>query len=327
MQDDLTLLHVILARPQGFCAGVVRAVEMVERALALYGPPVYVRHQIVHNRHVVERLQGLGAVFVNEVSDIPEGAITLFSAHGVARKVEEDAAARGLDVMDATCPLVRRVHREAQTYARRGYDVVLVGHKGHAEVEGTMGQVDAPVHVVESVSDVAALDVRDASRVAFVTQTTLSLLDTGAIVSALRARFPAIEGPDTKDICYATQNRQLAVLDLARVSDVILVVGSSNSSNAARLAEIARGASVESHLVDRADGVDPSWLDGRRTVGITAGASTPQSAVNEVVLRLAQWRTLSIEDLAGKVERVHFRLPDRLSASHRLGRKTALHPG
>lgn len=327
MQADLTHLRVILARPQGFCAGVVRAVDMVERALSLYGAPVYVRHQIVHNRHVVQRLEGLGAIFVDDLSEIPPGAVTLFSAHGVARAVESEAAARGLDVIDATCPLVRRVHREAQRYAGLGYDIVLVGHQGHAEVEGTRGQVDAAVHLVETLADVAALKVRDPERVAFVTQTTLSLFDTADIVAALRARFPAIVGPDTKDICYATQNRQTAVLDLARQCEIVLVVGSPNSSNATRLAEIARGAGVESHLIDGAEALRPDWFTGRRVAGITAGASTPQHAVNDVVLRLAQWRQLSIEDLSGKVENVHFRLPERLMAAPVSRRQMAMQQG
>lgn len=320
-------MRVVLARPQGFCAGVVRAVDMVERALALYGAPVYVRHQIVHNRHVVQRLEALGAVFVEDVSDIPPGAVTLFSAHGVARAVEAEAASLGLDVIDATCPLVRRVHREAQNYAKLGYGIVLVGHEGHAEVEGTRGQVDASVHLVQTVADVEALQVADPTRVAFVTQTTLSLFDTAGIVAALRKRFPAIVGPDTKDICYATQNRQTAVLDLARQCDLVLVAGSPNSSNAMRLAEIARDAGVESHLIDSADALKPEWFEQRRVAGITSGASTPQHVVNDIVLRLAQWRNLSIEDLAGKVENVHFRLPERLMATPGSRRQMAMQPG
>lgn len=320
-------MRVVLARPQGFCAGVVRAVDMVERALALYGAPVYVRHQIVHNRHVVQRLEGLGAVFVEDVCDIPPGAVTLFSAHGVARAVEAEAASLGLDVIDATCPLVRRVHREAQNYAKLGYGIVLVGHEGHAEVEGTRGQVDASVHLVQTVADVEALQVADPTRVAFVTQTTLSLFDTAGIVAALRERFPAIVGPDTKDICYATQNRQTAVLDLARQCDLVLVAGSPNSSNAMRLAEIARDAGVESHLIDSADALKPEWFEQRRVAGITSGASTPQHVVNDIVLRLAQWRNLSIEDLSGKVENVHFRLPERLMVTPPSRRQMAMQPG
>lgn len=313
MKSDLTHLRVILAKPQGFCAGVVRAVDMVERTLEIYGAPVYVRHQIVHNRHVVERLEGLGAIFVESLEEVPEGALTIFSAHGVSRKVEEEAAGRRLDVIDATCPLVRRVHREAQAYIDRGYEVLLIGHDGHAEVEGTRGQVSAPVTVVETVADAAAVSVQNPARVAFVTQTTLSLFDTEQIVAALRQRFPDIVGPDTRDICYATQNRQMAVLELARVAELVLVVGSANSSNATRLAEIAAAAGVESHLVDGPGDLDPRWLDGRKTAGITAGASTPASVVGEVIARLAQWRRLSIEDLPGKTEHVQFRLPDRLA--------------
>ena len=222
---------------------------------------------------------------------------------------------------------MRRVHREAQNYARLGYDIVLVGHEGHAEVEGTRGQVDAPVHVVETVADVEALQVRDRERVAFVTQTSLSVLDTAHIVTALRARFPAIVGPDTKDICYATQNRQVAAIELARQCQIVLVVGSANSSNAARLSEIAAGAGVESHLIDGADALDQAWFGHRRVAGITAGASTPQHVVNDVVLRLAQWRNLSIEDLSGKVENVHFRLPERLMATPAFRRQMAMQTG
>ena len=313
MQDNVAQCRVILARPQGFCAGVVRAVEMVERALQMYGPPVYVRHEIVHNRHVVERLKKLGAIFVDEVDDIPVGALTLFSAHGVSRKVEVDAARRNLDVIDATCPLVRRVHREAQSYADRGYDVILVGHNGHAEVEGTRGQVDVDVKVVQTVGDVATVLVSDESKVAFVTQTTLSVFDTEHIVAALRKRFPAIVGPDTRDICYATQNRQMAVLELARVSEVVLVVGSPSSSNASRLVEIAASTGVESHLVDGADKLDPDWVRGRSAIGITSGASTPASVVNDLVARIGQLFPITVDDLPGKKENVHFRLPERLA--------------
>ncbi len=301
-----------MARPQGFCAGVVRAVDMVERALQIYGPPVYVRHEIVHNRHVVERLKRLGAVFVKEVGEVPVGALTLFSAHGVSRKVEEDAADRNLDVIDATCPLVRRVHREAQTYADRGYDVILIGHNGHAEVEGTQGQVDIPVQVIETAGDVAKIVVRDPERVAFVTQTTLSVFDTEHIVGELRRRFPAIIGPNTKDICYATQNRQMAALELAKVADVVLVVGSPSSSNASRLVEIAAGAGVESHLVDGADKLDPAWVCGRSAIGITSGASTPESVVNGLIDHIRTLMPITVEHLPGKKEHVHFRLPDRL---------------
>lgn len=313
MKAGLTHLRVVLAKPQGFCAGVVRAVEMVERALEVHGAPVYVRHQIVHNRHVVERLEGLGAIFVEDLDQVPEGALTIFSAHGVSRKVEDEAVSRRLDVIDATCPLVRRVHREAQAYADRGYDVLLIGHDGHAEVEGTRGQVTSPVTVIETVADAAAVIVKDPTRVAFVTQTTLSLFDTEQIVATLRQRFPLIAGPDTRDICYATQNRQLAVLELARVTGLVLVVGSANSSNASRLAEIAASAGAESHLIDGPGDIDVRWLVGRTSAGITAGASTPASVVSEVIARLGQWRRLTVEDLAGKTEHVQFRLPERLA--------------
>lgn len=327
MQADLTHLRVILARPQGFCAGVVRAVEMVERALEIHGAPVYVRHQIVHNRHVVRRLESLGAVFVDDVVEIPEGAVTLFSAHGVSRTVETAALRRNLDVIDATCPLVRRVHREAQGYAARGLSVILVGHKSHAEIEGTRGQIDGEVIVVETVAGVQSIVVRDPERVAFVTQTTLSLFDTEHVVAALRARFPAIIGPDMRDICYATQNRQLAVLELARKCGLVLVVGSANSSNATRLKEIAAAAGAKSHLIDGADDLDPRWLKGCTALGLSAGASTPQQAVNSVIARLALWRTLEIEDLSGKVEHVHFRLPERLVTPALQGQADEVHAG
>ena len=305
--------RIILAKPQGFCAGVVRAVDMVERAIEIYGAPVYVRHEIVHNRYVVDRLRKLGAVFLDELDGIPEGAITMFSAHGVSREVEAEAAERGLDVIDATCPLVRRVHREAQAYADQGYDVILVGHNGHAEVEGTRGQVSAEVQVVETEADVSRLVVRDEKKVAFVTQTTLSVFDTAGIVSALKARFPSIVGPDTRDICYATQNRQMAVLELAKTVELILVAGSPTSSNATRLVEIGRRAGVESHLVDGAENLEPGLLEGRKIVGITSGASTPTTVVDDLIRRIAETRRVTVEELPGRKESVQFRLPDRLA--------------
>ncbi|MEQ1718593.1 MAG: 4-hydroxy-3-methylbut-2-enyl diphosphate reductase [Hyphomicrobium sp.] len=313
----MTHCRVILARPRGFCAGVVRAVDIVERALALYGAPVYVRHEIVHNRHVVDSLKKLGAVFVEATEDVPEGAVTVFSAHGVSKTVEGEARARHLDVIDATCPLVRRVHKEAQAYARDGYDVVLVGHDGHAEVEGTRGQIPGPVQIVATVGDVAGLAVRDPARVAYVTQTTLSLFDTQDIIAALRARFPDIKGPDTRDICYATQNRQLAVMELAEHAQLVLVVGSANSSNANRLQELAQSMGVPSYLIDQPSGIDPAWLDGVSVIGVTAGASTPESVVQDVVGELARHRAITVETMEGKEEHVRFRLPDRLQAPAR----------
>lgn len=312
MQDSLTLCRVILARPRGFCAGVVRAVDIVERTLALYGAPVYVRHEIVHNRHVVERLQGLGAIFVDEVDEIPEGAVTVFSAHGVSRVVEAAASGRALDVIDATCPLVRRVHREGQQYADQGYDVILVGHNGHAEVEGTRGQITGSVQIVATTDDAEQVAVRDSERVAYITQTTLSLFDTQDIIGVLKRRFPAIVGPDTRNICYATHNRQAAVLELVERADLVLVVGSANSSNANRLQELAKHSGVPAYLIDAPGMIDAAWLDGISCIGLTAGASAPESVVQDVIAHLGTLRRLTVETLEGKEERVRFRLPDRL---------------
>ncbi len=306
-------LRVVLAQPRGFCAGVERAIEIVERALDLYGPPVYVRHEIVHNKRVVESLKARGARFVEEVDEIPEGAVTIFSAHGVAGQVETDAGRRGLDVIDATCPLVTKVHKEGQRYAARGFDVVLIGHPGHPEVEGTMGQIDGSVHLVSSVRDVASLTPRDPDRLAYVTQTTLSVDDTREIISALAERFPGIVGPDVKDICYATQNRQTAVRSLAAEIDLILVVGARNSSNSNRLVEIGRDMGRPSYLVEDAAALDPAWLDGIGAVGITAGASAPEALVQELVERLGTLRPIRVELLEGIHENVHFRLPDELA--------------
>ena len=313
MQDDLTQCRVILARPRGFCAGVVRAVDIVERTLDMVGAPVYVRHEIVHNHHVVKRLESLGAVFVEEVDEVPEGSVTVFSAHGVSRQVEAAAQARSLDVIDATCPLVRRVHREGQTYADQGYDVILVGHSGHAEVEGTRGQINGSVQVVATADDAQQVSVRDPGRVAYITQTTLSLFDTKDIIAVLKSRFPAIVGPDTRNICYATHNRQSAVLELAERCELVLVVGSANSSNANRLQEIAAQSGVAAHLIGSADMIDPAWLNGVGCIGLTAGASAPEIVVQDVLAYLAALRPISVEELDGKEERVRFRLPDRLT--------------
>jgi len=305
-------LKVILAQPRGFCAGVERAIEIVERALEKYGEPVYVRHEIVHNKRVVETLKARGARFVEEVSEVPEGAVTIFSAHGVSRLVETDAGRRELHVIDATCPLVTKVHKEGQRYAARGFDVVLIGHPGHPEVEGTMGQIDGVVHLVSSVDDVANLEPRDPERLAYVTQTTLSVDDTRDVISALAKRFPKIVGPDVKDICYATQNRQTAVRTLASQVDLILVVGAFNSSNSNRLREIGQDMTKPSYLIQDADAVDPEWLNGVERVGITAGASAPEDVVQEVIAKLAQWRRIEVETLKGIEENVHFKLPDEL---------------
>ena len=279
-------LKVVLAKPRGFCAGVERAIEIVERALEKYGEPVYVRHEIVHNKRVVESLKAKGARFVEEVDEVPAGAVTVFSAHGVSRIVEEDAGGRGLQVIDATCPLVSKVHKEGRRYVERGYQVVLIGHEGHPEVEGTMGQIPGRVHLVSTVDDVAALPDIHGGKLAYVTQTTLSVDDTRDIIDALKSRFSEIVGPDVRDICYATQNRQTAVRQLAKVVDALLVVGAHNSSNSNRLREIGALLGVPSYLIEDADALDPGWLVGARSVGITAGASAPEELVEEVIRRL-----------------------------------------
>ena len=305
-------LQVILAQPRGFCAGVVRAVDIVERALQKFGPPVYVRHEIVHNKHVVDSLRAKGARFVEDVDDIPKGAVTVFSAHGVARKVEVDAQGRGLQVIDATCPLVSRVHNEARRFAERGYEIVLIGHPGHPEVEGTMGQVQGEVHLVSDVADAAALKPGNPARLGYVTQTTLSVDDTRDIIAALKARFPRISGPDVKDICYATQNRQSAVRMLAARSDVVFVIGADYSSNSNRLRELGEETGTTSYLIPDADSLDPAWLDGVRTVGITAGASAPEVLVQGLIDRLRDRFDVTVSDLDGIEERVTFRLPREL---------------
>ncbi len=305
-------MHVLLAQPRGFCAGVVRAVDIVERALQVYGPPVYVRHEIVHNRHVVESLRAKGARFVEDVGDIPEGAITVFSAHGVSRKVAADAGVRGLQVIDATCPLVSKVHHEARRYAQQGHEIVLIGHHGHPEVEGTMGQVSGTVHLVTSTDDVRTLQPADPTKLAYVTQTTLSVDDTREIIAALEARFPGIRGPDVKDICYATQNRQSAVRLLVDRCDVILVIGADYSSNSSRLREIGAETGTDSYLIPDAGGLDPAWLEGARSVGITAGASAPEELVQGLLDRLGEMFDITITDAGGIEENVTFRLPPEL---------------
>ncbi|MSO54709.1 MAG: 4-hydroxy-3-methylbut-2-enyl diphosphate reductase [Rhodospirillales bacterium] len=306
-------LLVILAKPRGFCAGVVRAIDIVERALDLYGPPVYVRHEIVHNKRVVEDLRAKGAIFVEELDEIPEGAVTVFSAHGVSKAVEDEAGRRSLPVIDATCPLVSKVHKEGQDHARRSREVVLIGHSGHPEVEGTQGRIPGGVHLVTSTDDVATLKVRDPDQLAYVTQTTLSVDDTRDVIEALKVRFPKIVGPDVRDICYATQNRQQAVRDLAREVDLLLVVGAQNSSNSNRLREIGSQTGIPSYLIDDAHGLNPKWLDGVQTVGISAGASAPEALVQEVIRRLGDFGKVEVEELAGVEERVQFKLPAQLT--------------
>ncbi|KQU54904.1 4-hydroxy-3-methylbut-2-enyl diphosphate reductase [Bosea sp. Leaf344] len=312
-RHGLRPLTVLLAKPRGFCAGVVRAVEIVERAVARHGAPVYVRHEIVHNTHVVEGLRERGAVFVGEVDQIPRGATTIFSAHGVSRSVEAAAAARGLDVIDATCPLVSKVHNQGRRYAELGYDVVLIGHEGHAEVEGTRGQIAGRLHVLATPEEVEDLVVRDAGRVAYITQTTLSLQDTREVIAALSRRFPGIIGPDTRNICYATQNRQAAVQEMARHCELILVIGSSSSSNSSRLREVGAQCGVESRLIEGPDAIDPAWFAEVDTVGFSAGASAPERLVQETIDHLRGFRSVTVRELDGEEEEVVFRLPPRLA--------------
>jgi 4-hydroxy-3-methylbut-2-enyl diphosphate reductase len=305
-------MRVLLAQPRGFCAGVVRAIEIVERSLQKFGAPVYVRHEIVHNRHVVEKLKAKGAVFVEELAEIPDGAVTIFSAHGVAQSVIDDAAARGLPVLDATCPLVSKVHTQGKRYVARGRTLILVGHAGHPEVVGTIGQVGAPVHLVSSVEDVAALGLPADLPVAYVTQTTLSVDDTRGIIAALHARFQDLEGPDVSDICYATQHRQSAVRELCEVVDLLLVVGSTKSSNSNRLREIGREQGIRSHLIADGSELDPAWLAGVRTVGLTAGASAPEELILDVIEALRRHGDVELAQMGGIQEDIEFRLPHEL---------------
>ena len=306
-------VRVILAQPRGFCAGVERAIEIVEAALKQYGPPIYVRHEIVHNPRVVENLRAKGVRFVEQIDQVPAGAVTVFSAHGVSRKVEQDAVDRDLRSLDATCPLVSKVHIEGRRYVDRGYDIILIGHENHPEVEGTIGQIPGPVLLVSTVADVQALRVRDPAKVAYITQTTLSVDDTRDVIEALRRRFPRIVGPDVKDICYATQNRQSAVRELASVVDVVLVVGARNSSNSNRLCEVGSDSGTESYLVEHPSQFDPAWLEGKKSIGITAGASTPEELVQDVIDRLREYVDLQISTMDGIVETVRFSLPPELA--------------
>src|SRR5271168_4082571 len=306
------LMKVILAQPRGFCAGVVRAIEIVERALQKYGPPVYVRHEIVHNKHVVESLKAKGARFVEDLSEVPANAVTIFSAHGVAKSVEEEAASRNLPVLNATCPLVTKVHNQGKRYVGQGRNLILIGHAGHPEVEGTMGQIAQPVTLVQTESDVASLDIPADTPVAYVTQTTLSVDDTRGIIAALHNRFTDIVGPETRDICYATQNRQTAVRELSKVVDVILVVGAKNSSNSNRLREIADGSEL-----------NPAWFNNAETVGITAGASAPEVLVEDVIDALRRLGSVGVSQLPGRHETIEFRLPPELTGGLTAGRVTA----
>jgi 4-hydroxy-3-methylbut-2-enyl diphosphate reductase len=314
------MIKVLLAQPRGFCAGVIRAIDIVDRALDKVGAPVFVRHEIVHNRHVVETLRAKGAVFVEELSDVPDGAVTVFSAHGVAREVEQAAAARDLPVIDATCPLVTKVHVQGRKYVRKGRVLVLIGHAGHPEVEGTLGQIDGEVHLVGTPEEVAGLPIAADAPVSYITQTTLAVDDTRAIIAALRARFADVIGPDTADICYATQNRQAAVRDLCARADLLLVVGSSKSSNSRRLREIGEEMGKPSYLLDDGSELEPAWLDGVATVGLTAGASAPEELVQSVITAIAALHPVTVETLDGIEETLQFRLPpalDRLPPRNR----------
>jgi 4-hydroxy-3-methylbut-2-enyl diphosphate reductase len=304
--------EILLANPRGFCAGVERAIEIVERALQRFGAPIYVRHEVVHNKFVVDDLRNKGAIFVDELDEVPAGNTVIFSAHGVSLAVRDEAERRGLRVFDATCPLVTKVHIEVARMREQGREIVMIGHKGHPEVEGTMGQVDSGIHLVETPDDVARIQVADPDKLAYVTQTTLSVDDAENIVGALRARFPTIAGPKKDDICYATQNRQDAVKLMTPYADVVFVVGSKNSSNSNRLREVAELRGVPAYLVDNAAGIDPVWVEGKRRIGVTAGASAPEVLVEEVIARLKELSGSTVRNLDGVPERVIFPLPKEL---------------
>jgi 4-hydroxy-3-methylbut-2-enyl diphosphate reductase len=304
-------IKVVLANPRGFCAGVDRAIEIVERALKKYGAPIYVRHEVVHNKFVVENLRAKGAVFVDELEEVPEDATVIFSAHGVSQAVRKEADERQLNIFDATCPLVTKVHIEVKKYRESGLEILLIGHAGHPEVEGTMGQALGGIYLIEDLDDVARLQVRDPSKLAYVSQTTLSMDDTARIVDALRERFPAIKGPRKDDICYATQNRQDAVKELVTECDVVFVVGSPNSSNSNRLREIAQNRNVPAYLIDGPDEIRPQWLENKFRAGVTAGASAPESLVTQVVSHL-RGETRDVVELKGPTENISFSLPPKL---------------
>ncbi|MGQ0750851.1 MAG: 4-hydroxy-3-methylbut-2-enyl diphosphate reductase [Betaproteobacteria bacterium] len=306
-------MQVLLANPRGFCAGVDRAIEIVERALAIHGAPIYVRHEVVHNKFVVEDLRSKGAVFVEELDEVPAGSTVIFSAHGVSQQVRRDAEARGLNVFDATCPLVTKVHVEVAKMREQGREIVMIGHRGHPEVEGTMGQSAGGMHLVEGPQDVDRLVVADEDRLAFVTQTTLSVDDARLTIDALKRRFPTIVGPKKDDICYATQNRQDAVKALAVQCDVVIVVGSPNSSNSTRLREVAQNQGVAAYMVDNATQLDPSWLTGKERVGVTAGASAPEILVQQVIDKLKRLGAEEVKQLSGIAEKVVFPLPKALA--------------
>lgn len=306
-------MQVLLAQPRGFCAGVDRAIEIVERALERYGAPVFVLHEIVHNRYVVDDLSSRGVVFVDSLDEAPEGSVTIFSAHGVSEDVVARARSRKLRVIDATCPLVTKVHLQAQQYHREGRELVLIGHEGHPEVEGTRGRVTGKVYVLSTVEEVQALTVENPERLSYVTQTTLSVDDTREVIDALKRRFPSIKGPELKDICYATQNRQNAVKEMGDRIDLLLVVGSQNSSNSNRLRELGERKGVPSHLIDGAEQIDPAWFAQGARIGVTAGASAPESLVQQVLARLEQLGVKSVTEMDGERETITFRLPDELA--------------
>jgi 4-hydroxy-3-methylbut-2-enyl diphosphate reductase len=309
----MAIRRVVLAKPRGFCAGVVRAIDIVERALALFPPPIYVFHEIVHNRHIVERFRRRGVIFVDRIADVPEGATCIFSAHGVSPQVRAEAAQRRLRVIDATCPLVTKVHVEAVRFAREGYSIVLIGHPGHEEVEGTMGE--APMHLVSSIADVERLQVEHPDRIVYLTQTTLSVDDTAHIVEALRRRFPRLESPPKEDICYATQNRQNAVKALARDVDLILVIGSQNSSNSQRLREVAQAAGVPAYVINDETEIELAWLEGVTSVGVTAGASAPEELVARVIAYFRALGAESVEEMPAEEEGMQFALPPEVARS------------
>jgi 4-hydroxy-3-methylbut-2-enyl diphosphate reductase len=305
-------MKIILAQPRGFCAGVVRAIDIVDRALVKYGAPVYVRHEIVHNRHVVESLKAKGARFVEDLDEVPEGAVTIFSAHGVSRKVENEAMSRSLPTIDATCPLVTKVHNQGRRYIAQGRAVIFIGHAGHPEVEGTLGQIDGELHLVENEDDVERLSIPVDAPIAYITQTTLSVDDTRGVIAALHRRFTDVAGPEIRDICYATQNRQTAARELSRIADVLIVVGARNSSNSNRLREIGEEAGLPSYLVANSSEIDTEWVRNVRIVGVTAGASAPEIVVDDVVQTLMQIAPSEVSALDGPIETVSFRLPAEL---------------
>jgi len=305
-------MKILLANPRGFCAGVDRAIDIVERAIDLFGAPIYVRHEVVHNRFVVDDLKNKGAVFVEELDEVPDGSTVIFSAHGVSQAVQDEAAGRDLNVFDATCPLVTKVHMEVKRYRDKGVEVILIGHQGHPEVEGTMGQADSGMHLIEQPSDVEKLQVATEDNLAYVTQTTLSVDDTKIVIDALKSRFPNIKGPRKDDICYATQNRQDAVRSLSRDSDVVIVVGSVNSSNSNRLKELSQTLGVPSHLVDKPEQIRRHWFDDVDIVGVTAGASAPEILVKQVIDQIKHWGGTVVNETSGPVENISFSLPIEL---------------